>query len=449
MGKSRRHAGRNELTGPDHRPAWMRYRGKIVGGVVGMMIAGPIGLVVGVLIGGKWDKKHARKALAARWSDEGVAAAVVVLAAKLAKADDLVTADEVAVFRRLLNVPPASVDRVAALWREARETPSGYEPYARHLAQVYGRDQDMLKRILNMLRAVAEADQIITPGERWMIEDIARIFGLGTDWGAVTVEPLPYTHLDEAARGLFGGGGMDEPHLGLGQNLATRIESLGRQLLLRPWLRPLVAIGSGLGTAMMVAVSDIAVGLFAFSEPALATLAGAIVAVGAQTALPRPPGANDEIFEAARAAHLDPEEVLRAIAECEAAIKRVEAAAAPLTGPVANKAKAICALGRQIVEEMRSDPRDVARSKPFLAHYLEATLDVVRRWADLKSKAPSGGRAASVLAKLEPLLDDIEGLFQKHYDHAVADDALELDVTIESLQRMIKSETQNARQEKP
>lgn len=427
----------------------MSWRGKIVGGVAGMMIAGPVGLVVGILIGSKWDKKHERKALAARWSDEGVAAAVVVLAAKLAKADELVTADEVAVFRRLLNVPPDSVERVAALWREARETPSGYEPYARHLAQVYAQDPAMLKRILSVLRAVAEADQIITPGERWMVEDIARIFGLGTDWGPVTVEPLPYAHLDEAARGLFEGGSMDEPHLGLGQGIATRMESLGRELLLQPWLRPLVAIGSGLGTAMMVAFSDLAAGLFAFSEPALATLAGAIVAVGTQAALPRPPGANDEIFAAARAARLDPEEVLRAIQECAAAIERVESAAAPLTGPVADKARAICALGRQIVEGMRRDPRDVARSKPFLAHYLEATLDVVRRWADLKAKAPSGGRAAAVLAKLEPLLADIEGLFRKHYDHAVADDALELDVTIESLQRMIKSETQNARQEKP
>ena len=73
-------------------------------------------------------------------------------------------------------------------------------------------------------------------------------------------------------------------------------------------------------------------------------------------------------------------------------------------------------------------------------HYLDATHDVVRRFADLRTRGADGERFDPVFEKLRPLLADLETLFRKHYERGLADEALELDVSIESLQRMVRSE---------
>ena len=63
------------------------------------------------------------------------AVAVVVLSAKMAKADGTVTRDEIDTFKRIFDIPAHEMGDVGRLFDEARQDAGGFEPYA---AQIGG-----------------------------------------------------------------------------------------------------------------------------------------------------------------------------------------------------------------------------------------------------------------------------------------------------------------------
>ncbi len=162
--------------------------GKAIGGLLGLACGGPIGGLIGLWIGSKFDKKRQRRAVATRYAGRSepvaaaVAAAVTALGAKLAKSDGQITTVEILAFRRIFNVAQDDVARISGLWRSAGGTVAGYEPYARHLSQLFKTQPKMLSRIMANLKIVAEADGAIAQAERWILDDIAEIFGLGRHW---------------------------------------------------------------------------------------------------------------------------------------------------------------------------------------------------------------------------------------------------------------------------
>ena len=119
----------------------MSIWGKLFGAAAGFAVGGPLGAIFGGLAGHLADelKRPARDPDAepdelyhqsetprdpgvgfdARKADKPVAftIAVIVLGAKLAKADGQVTKDEVAAFKQIFHVPPNEADQVG--WAEA------------------------------------------------------------------------------------------------------------------------------------------------------------------------------------------------------------------------------------------------------------------------------------------------------------------------------------------
>ncbi len=415
-----------------------------------MMIAGPFGLVIGVLIGHKLDKKRMRRRIARHFAStpDGIAAAVVVLAAKIAKADGRVSEDEVTALRRLLAVPPEDVPRIAALWREARATSAGYTPYAEHLARLYRDEPEMLRRILAVLHAVAEADGFISASERWVLDDLARIFGVPP---AVDT-PAPLHDLlrgasgpgvERAYRMIFDGRAMERPHQGLRgsrDSLTARLEEGVRDISMRPWGRPLLAAGAGVAGAALAGGYLPLEGLFAYSEALLTGAAAVGSGAAAYLALPKPRSPLDKLAVMARAAQVDPDLVVATVQETGAKLSAIADTAAPLDVPIRERIEAICGHAREILDGLRRDPRQVGRARPFLDHYLTATLDVVRRFAGLRARQGGAERTDELGGRLETLLNDIDAMFRRHLESSVADDSRDLEVSIDSLQRMIRSE---------
>lgn len=107
----------------------------------------------------------------------GTIVATIVLAAKMAKADGHVSAAEIRAFRRVVDITQDQEADVARIWREAKRTASGYEPYARHLKNAVG-NPELLEQILDCLVAVAHADRNFSAPERRFLEGVAAIFGL-------------------------------------------------------------------------------------------------------------------------------------------------------------------------------------------------------------------------------------------------------------------------------
>ncbi|MFO1127976.1 MAG: TerB family tellurite resistance protein [Rhodospirillales bacterium] len=103
--------------------------------------------------------------------------AVIVLGAKMAKADGAVSRAEVNAFKEVFRVPPAEVRNVARIFDAAKADPSGFEPYARQVAMLFRRDQAVLEELLGGLFHIARADGAVNAAELGFLRRIADIFG--------------------------------------------------------------------------------------------------------------------------------------------------------------------------------------------------------------------------------------------------------------------------------
>ena len=118
----------------------------------------------------------------ARWSkppEQTVAftIAVIALGAKMAKADGIVTRDEIAAFRARVHIPPSEVKQVGRFWDLARQTPDGFEDYAKQVARLFMPRAPVLEQLLDLLFHIAKSDGDITGPELSYLATVATIFG--------------------------------------------------------------------------------------------------------------------------------------------------------------------------------------------------------------------------------------------------------------------------------
>lgn len=108
----------------------------------------------------------------------GFTVAMVALSAKMAKADGVVTTDEVLAFRELFDVPPREEKNVIRLFNLAQEDVAGFEVYAKKLADLFPYDRKTLLDILDGLFHIAKADGVVHQSEISYLSHVAEVFGL-------------------------------------------------------------------------------------------------------------------------------------------------------------------------------------------------------------------------------------------------------------------------------
>ncbi|WP_297769743.1 molecular chaperone DjiA [uncultured Roseovarius sp.] len=104
--------------------------------------------------------------------------AVIALSAKMAKADGLVTRDEVTAFREVFQIAQEEEDNAARVFNLARQDVAGYEDYARRIARMFDEAPDTLSDLLEGLFHIALADGVYHPKEDAFLARVANIFGL-------------------------------------------------------------------------------------------------------------------------------------------------------------------------------------------------------------------------------------------------------------------------------
>jgi DnaJ like chaperone protein len=184
----------------------MSYWGKIIGGLAGFAVGGPMGALFGAAMG------HAADSGTMPWSadpllsptriasllgrrDQLFAISVVVLAAKLAKCDGPVKREEIAAFRRQFRIPAEATRDVGRLFDQARDRPEGYEPYARQLAESFADNRGMLEDVLAALFQIAQVDGPVNRVEHEYLSNVHRAFRLDqAAWdrarGAIPRQPM-------------------------------------------------------------------------------------------------------------------------------------------------------------------------------------------------------------------------------------------------------------------
>ena len=157
----------------------MAIWGSLIGGMIGFSLGGPFGMLLGSLIGGKISRAKSRTGFGSFAQPQQIfALSLIVLSAKLSKADGQVSKEELIAVKDKLRIPENELDQVGKIFNKAKEESTGYEPYAQQIAQIYRGNINVLEEVINILFYIAEADGNVSDAELKMIEHIAQIFGL-------------------------------------------------------------------------------------------------------------------------------------------------------------------------------------------------------------------------------------------------------------------------------
>ena len=146
----------------------MSIWGKVVGGAAGFALGGPLGALLGGLAGHAVDKM--RESTAGGEADDATkniafTIGVIVLGAKMAKADGVVTRDEVGAFKEVFHVPPDELKNVGRVFDQARKDVRGFEPYARQIGRMFRHNPAVLEELVEGLFHIARADGKVTEDE--------------------------------------------------------------------------------------------------------------------------------------------------------------------------------------------------------------------------------------------------------------------------------------------
>lgn len=157
----------------------MSIWGKITGVAAGMAVGGPIGALIGGLAGHFVIDQDSPQTVEEN-KQIAFTVGVIALGAKMAKADGVVTKDEVHAFKQVFQVPDGEAENVARVFDLAKQDILGFESYAKQLDTLFHDNRELLKDVIDGLFHIAKADDVIHPGEETYLSTVAKHFGFTT-----------------------------------------------------------------------------------------------------------------------------------------------------------------------------------------------------------------------------------------------------------------------------
>jgi DnaJ like chaperone protein len=139
-----------------------------------------VGASIGTLFGGAGGAAEVEREPLDRSADNEVpfTVGVIALSAKMAKADGVITRDEVKAFKEAFRVSDGEMKHVARIFNLAKEDVTGYEDFAEDLVNVFKGNRELLEDVLEGLFHIAKADEILHPQEEQFLRNVAKRFGL-------------------------------------------------------------------------------------------------------------------------------------------------------------------------------------------------------------------------------------------------------------------------------
>lgn len=157
----------------------MSIWGSLLGGVIGFSLGGPFGALLGSFLGGKISRITSSSSFISQQNSQQIfALSLIILSAKLSKADGRVSKEELIAVKEKLQIPDTEIDQVAKIFNKAKDESTGYESYAKQITEIFKDNLNVLEEVVNILFYIAEADGHVSKEEEGMIANIAFIFGL-------------------------------------------------------------------------------------------------------------------------------------------------------------------------------------------------------------------------------------------------------------------------------
>ncbi len=193
----------------------MSIWGKVIGGAAGFAIGGPLGGLIGAVAGHAVDELRSVElpdgpdGKPDQTQSIAFTVGVIVLGAKMAKADGVVCRMEINAFREVFKVPEAELRNVGRLFDIAKRDSAGFEPYARQLAGMFKDRRAVLEELLGGLFHIAVADGVVHEAELTFLRRVSEIFGF---------PPAEFEQIRRIHGGTAAGYGdpLDDPYAVLG-----------------------------------------------------------------------------------------------------------------------------------------------------------------------------------------------------------------------------------------
>ena len=158
----------------------MSIWGKIIGGTTGFALGGPLGAIIGMMIGGSFDRSARKFSSSNQISQQQkknvFALCIIVLSAKIAKADGQVTKEEIYTFKEKFNIQAEEMSEVSKIFNEAKKSSFGFKNIADQVGNLFSDNKVLLEQLLNNLFYIAEADGLTSINELEVLRSISQSF---------------------------------------------------------------------------------------------------------------------------------------------------------------------------------------------------------------------------------------------------------------------------------
>ena len=158
----------------------MSIWGKIIGGTTGFALGGPLGAIIGIMIGGSFDRSARKFSSSNQISQQQkknvFALCIIVLSAKIAKADGQVTKEEIYTFKEKFNIQAEEMSEVSKIFNEAKKSSFGFKNIADQVGNLFSDNKVLLEQLLNNLFYIAEADGLTSINELEVLKSISQSF---------------------------------------------------------------------------------------------------------------------------------------------------------------------------------------------------------------------------------------------------------------------------------
>lgn len=138
-----------------------------------LLVAGPIAALFGGRVA---PDNRGKRQDRLEENDVAFTVGVIVLGAKMAKADGVVTTDEVSAFKDAFKVSNAEMKQAARVFNLAKRDVTGYEACAEQLVIMFKGNRKLLGDVLDGLFHIAKADEALHPEEEQFLAQVAKRF---------------------------------------------------------------------------------------------------------------------------------------------------------------------------------------------------------------------------------------------------------------------------------
>jgi len=133
-----------------------------------------------MMIGGSFDRSARKFSSSNQISQQQkknvFALCIIVLSAKIAKADGQVTKEEIYTFKEKFNIQAEEMSEVSKIFNEAKKSSFGFKNIADQVGNLFSDNKVLLEQLLNNLFYIAEADGLTSSNEVEVLRSISQSF---------------------------------------------------------------------------------------------------------------------------------------------------------------------------------------------------------------------------------------------------------------------------------